>query len=72
MQKDITVALDVIELFRNQTKHHGTVKLQSIKVALPEGCDPDEISNWIEEHYPEYKAHSKPNNNAPMLAIGYR
>ena len=68
----INIALDVVALFQSQTQHKGSVRLRSIKVALPNGCDANEVANWIVDNYPQYKAHSKDSAEGPMLAIGHR
>lgn len=65
------VANDVVYLFRKQEHYFGSVSLLSIKVSLPEGLDADEVSSYIEAHYPSYKAHSKLGGKN-ILAIGHR
>lgn len=70
MQVD-KIAKDVVALFRSQEQQVGDVHLRSIKVSLPEGCNADEVANYIVANYP-YKAHSKENTEEPMLAIGHR
>lgn len=66
------VAADVVRLFESQTPGVGSVRLQSMKVVLPNGCDAEEVSKYIIDHYPQYKAHAKESEKAPMLAIGHR
>lgn len=67
----VDVATDVIRLFKNQIQASGSVRLLSIKVELPEGCNADEVSKYIEDNCPQYKAHSKASEK-PVLAIGHR
>lgn len=70
MQKE-EIAKNVVELFRRQEQQIGGVRLLSIKVSLPAGCNADEVAQYIVDHYP-YKAHSKKQGEGPMLAIGHR
>lgn len=66
------VAADVVRLFESKTSCAGSVRLQSMKVALPNGCDAEKVSKYIVDHYPQYKAHAKKSEKEPMLAIGHR
>lgn len=64
------VARQVVDFFRNQEQQRGGIRLLSIKVSLPEGCNAEEVEKAIEGEYPQYKAHSK--NEKGVLAIGHR
>lgn len=66
------VAKDAIALLGSQPRQLGEVKLLSIKVSLPLGCDAEEVANYIVENYPQYKAHPKDGGNGQILAVGYR
>lgn len=66
------VAQDVIDLLESQPRQLGEVKLLSIKVSLPSGCDAEEVANYIVENYSQYKAHPKDGENGNILAVGYR
>lgn len=57
------LATQVVNLFRQAGKIIGDVKLCSIKVALPEGADPDKVSKYIKRQYHSYKVHSKDPEN---------
>lgn len=71
--KSIFIAEDAVALLRQQLRSQGEVYLKSIKVALPAGSDADKVSEYINNNYPELKAHSKPEENGlPIIAIGYR
>ncbi len=66
------VAKDVIQLLESQPRQQGEIKLLSIKVSLPLGCDAEEVAKYIVANYPQYKAHSKDGGNGQILAVGYR
>lgn len=65
-------AEEVVELFREQKKNQGNIKLLNIKVMLPEGIDSREVSNYIVGKYLEYKTKPKNQGEYPIVAIGYK
>lgn len=67
------IAEEAVTLLRKQTRKEGEVSLKSIKLALPAGSNADEVSEYINNNYPELKAHSKPEESGlPIIAIGFR
>ena len=73
MNTNISIAEDAVALLRQQLRSQGKVYLKSIKIALPAGSNADEVSEYINNNYPELKAHSKQEESGlPIIAIGFR